>query len=100
MPPAINNASQIKATTGISTTAGDVFAANPNRRWFLIQNLDTHVLYVKLGTGASATDFNFVLKAGTGAADGLGGQYESQVLVFTGIISVFSSTPSFVATEI
>lgn len=100
MPPALNLASQIKTTTGIQTTEGDVFAANDNRRWWLIQNLDTNPLFVKLGIGASSTDFNFVLKAGTGADDGLGGSYESQITVFTGIISVAGTTPRYIATEI
>lgn len=100
MPPALNLASKIKTTTGIQTTEGDVFTANDNRRWWFIQNLDTNPLFVKLGTGASSSDFNFILKAGTGTDDGLGGSYESQVLVFTGIISVAGTTPRYVATEI
>src|SRR5690242_8450083 len=40
-------------------------AANANRRRLILYNDSTAVLYVKLGTGASATDFSFPLPANT-----------------------------------
>lgn len=100
MPPSINKASKVANTTGINTTGGDILSANAERRWFLIQNLGTNALFVKLGAGASTSDFNIVLKAGSVADDGLGGSYESSIVVFSGIISATGTNPRFVATEI
>lgn len=100
MPPGIQQASQINSTTGILTTGGDILTANDGRRWFLVQNLGTNPLFLKLGTGASSTSFNVILKAGTAADDGLGGAYESQTVVFTGIVSVAGTTPRFVISQI
>src|SRR5687768_8185472 len=38
-----------------------------------VQNLDDAAVYVRLGSGASSSNFNFVLSAGSAANDGLGG---------------------------
>lgn len=55
-----------------------------------IQNLDDAAVYVKYGAEASASDFNFVLKAGTASNDGLGGL----VVIdnFIGTVSIFAAT--------
>lgn len=95
----------VQQTTAANTPAikTDIaaLASNPNRIAWNIQNLDTAVLYVLLGTGASATVFHVVLKAGTGSKDGSGGTVgQESGVVFTGPITVFSAgTPSYVVLE-
>jgi hypothetical protein len=92
----ITASSQIHTRTGIVTTPGTLLSANDNRRTVIVQNLGTSVLYVKFGTGASSTDFDLILKAGTAADDGLGGSLSYDVLSYTGVISVAGPTPSAV----
>ena len=100
MPTNINQASQTSSRTGIVTSAGTLFVANENRKGLIIQNLDTDVLFVKFGADASVTDFDFILNGGTVSDDGLGGMYESRVLVYTGIVTVTGTTPRFTGTEL
>jgi hypothetical protein len=67
----------------------------------MIQNLGTNPLFVRLGSGASTTVFNFILKGGTGNDDGLGGYYEKlDGTIFTGIITIAGTNPRYVATEL
>jgi hypothetical protein len=95
----------VQQTTNANTpsvmTSTTALAANPARIAWNIQNLDTNVLYVRLGTGCSATVFHVVLKAGTGSADGSGGAVgQENGVVFTGPITVYSAgTPSYVVLE-
>lgn len=99
MPPALNQSSQ--ATSTLITSAGIVFTANQNRRFFSIQNLGTNPVYVYLGAGAVAgTTFTEVIKAGTLQDDGLGGSYKSLSVVYTGIISIDGTAPRVIITEI
>lgn len=100
MAESLNQASQIANRSAIVTTAGTVLSANVNRRFFLVQNLGTNVIFVKFGTSASSTDFDVALKAGTNADDALGGIVTSDVLVYTGIVSVAGTFPRVTATEI
>ena len=89
------------ANTPSIMTSTTALAANPARVAWSIQNLDTNVLYVLLGTGASATVFHVVLKAGTGSKDGTGGSLgQENGVIFTGPITVYSAgTPSYVVLE-
>lgn len=82
-----------------STTAS---AANPNRTGFQIQNLDTAILYVKFGAGASSSSYSFILKAGSMAADGTGGSSSyMEGNIWRGVISVASAgTPSYAFLEL
>jgi hypothetical protein len=91
----------IAANTPSIMTSTTALASNPNRIAWNIQNLDTNVLYVLLGTGASATVFHVVLKAGSGSKDGTGGTVgQEQGVIFTGPITVFSAgTPSYTVLE-
>lgn len=57
-----------------------------------IQNLDDAAVYVKLGTGASSSSFNFVLSAGSAANDGLGGSKE--IADYVGIVSIAAAAGS------
>ncbi len=89
----IDPTNQIHARTGIITpTSGDtILAAYDDRRCVIIQNLGTSTLYVKFGTGATTSDFDLILKAGTANDDGLGGTVSYDVLSYTGAISVASA---------
>jgi hypothetical protein len=85
------------ATPSILTSTGDIIAANASRKYFYVQNLSINPLFVRLGTGASATVFHKVLKASTVATDGSGGDFvEDQ---FRGIVSIFGTSPSYIAWE-
>ena len=85
-------------TVATSTT---VLADNPSRQGFKIQNQDSTKLYICLGGTASASVYHYILKAGTGAADGTGGEFsELSGVVFTGAITCYSSgTPSYTVLE-
>lgn len=86
--------------SGIITSAGTLFAANEARVSYKVTNLDTDVLFVKEGPGCSATDFDHILAAGTGADDGKGGTYETPAgQCYTGIITIAGVTPRCVGSE-
>lgn len=73
------------------TADGTVFTLAAGEKGF-IQNLDDAAVYVKYGATASSTSFNYVLKAGTAANDGLGG-----VVViddWIGVVSIAAATGS------
>lgn len=59
----ISGASSALATTspGGLRTATAVSAANSNRRNFILQNQKAELLYVKFGTGATTSDYHFIL---------------------------------------
>lgn len=95
----IDQSSTIHVRTGILTSAGTALSANDNRRTVIIQNLGTNALFVKFGDSASTSDFDVILKGGTGADDGLGGILSFDVLSYTGVISVAGTSPRFTATD-
>ena len=96
----VNQQTTASNTPSIQTSA-TALASNPNRIAWNIQNLDTGVLYVLLGSGASSTVFHFVLKGGTGSKDGTGGTVGQEAgAIYTGIITVASGgTPSYTCLE-
>ena len=57
---------------GLQTTEAALGVTN-QRKSFSIQNQKAEVLYVKLGTGATASDYHYILGAAGSAADGSGG---------------------------
>ncbi len=82
-------AKQYTASTApsILTANGDVFTLTAGQKG-IIQNLDDAALAVRYGTGASATVFTFILRAGSAANDGNG-----PILViddWVGVVSVFA----------
>ena len=88
----IQQAATLGASSGIKTTDGDKLAANGQRAWFAVINLDTDPVLVKLGTGASTSDFHFALQACTAADDGKGGAiFEGS---WKGVVSIAASTGS------
>lgn len=95
----VSPTSQIHARTGIITSAGTLLSANDNRTGIIIQNLNTAPLYIKFGTSASASDFDFILKGGTDVDDGNGGIFSYDVLSYTGVITVYGTTVRCTATD-
>lgn len=77
-----SNSAPITSAADITLTAG--------QRLF-IQNLDTDPLFVKRGTGASSSSFNYVLAGGAAADDGTGGSL---------VIDDFIGTVSFAGTTV
>lgn len=85
-------------TVQIGATA---LASNTARIGFTIQNQGTNPLFVLLGTGASTSVYHKVLKASTGAADGSGGEYLMLgPTVYTGVVTVAGTSPSYTVLEI
>ena len=85
------------ASSAGPVSTATALAANARAR-FTIQNQSTAVLVVKLGSGASTSDYHYTLQACTGAADGKGGILT--VEGYQGIVSVASSgTVSYTAIE-
>lgn len=88
-------------TPAIQTSAGTVLTSDINRSGFIIQNLGTNPLFVRLGAGASATVFHEVLKGSTGADDGTGGVFRmTEGTVYYGDVSVAGTSPRFVVTSL
>ena len=71
-------------------------AVNTARKNLIIQNVNSAAMYVKLGTGAGATDYHFAV-AGTGGAVGTGGTLN--VNSYTGVLSIHPSTNDFTLVE-
>ena len=89
------------STPSIASAATALSAQSAgNRSGWGIQNLGTNPLFVLMGSGASTTVFHFILKAGTGNDDGLGGmmlQLEGDV--WQGIVTIAGTSPRYVAWE-
>lgn len=82
-------------------TGATALPANKARNFLEIQNQDSSPLFVYFGTGASTTVYHFVLKAGTGTADGTGGSFSSASAVYRGLVTVASAgTPSYSVFEL
>lgn len=76
-------------------------AANKARGAWMIQNLGTSPLFVRLGAGASTTVFHVVLKGSAGNDDGSGGSFAQEAgVVWTGIVSVAGTSPRYTITEL
>jgi hypothetical protein len=89
-----------KATVTPITSATIALASNPARVGFILQNLGTNPLFVKYGTGASTSDFSFVLRGSTVQDDGTGGITTADSSLYTGIITVAGTSPRYTVTEL
>jgi hypothetical protein len=97
----IANQQTINANIPSIASSATALASNPARVAWVIQNLGTNPLYVRLGNTASTTVFHAILKAGTVNDDGLGGSCGQEVgVVYTGIITVDGTSPRYTALEI
>lgn len=85
-------------TSTTQTSAGTVLNASAGRVGGLVQNLGTNKLYVKLGTGASTTDFTVILAPGSAADDGYGGSFPLDG--WTGAVSIDGTSPRAQVSEI
>lgn len=96
----------VQARLGTSNTpsiqsSATALEANDQRGAFMIQNLGTNALFVRLGAGASTTVFTVILKAATGNDDGTGGTFAMEgASMWTGVISVAGTSPRYSATEL
>ena len=83
------------------SSATTALAANPGRMGWLIQNLGTNPLFVRMGTGASVTVLNVVLAAGTVNDNGTGGLYaQTEGLIYRGVITIAGVVPRYTISEI
>lgn len=81
-----------------SGTNGTVLPANEDREELFVQNLATGSLYVKYGSSASNSSFNFILAGNTVANAGDGGSLSD--LNYTGIVSVSGAvSPNYIVWE-
>lgn len=97
----------IIAPKGVANTpeilsSATALAANSARGAWGIQNVGTNPLFVRLGSGASDTVFHKVLKGGSGAKDGLGASWDFDAggTMYTGIVTVAGTSPSYVVVEL
>lgn len=95
LPTASRQYSTVSTSTP-TTSDGNVFTIAAGEKGF-IQNLDDAAVYVKLGSEASSTSFNFVLKACSAANDGSGGL--AVIDDYIGVVSIAASaaTPRVIA---
>lgn len=85
------------SSNGVKSGAGTAILDNLNRTDIQIQNQGTNALYVKLGTGATTSNYDVILNACTVALDGKGGFYANTG--YTGAVSVAGTSPSYTITE-
>ena len=85
----------VTSSAGIETST-TAFAADPARYSFTIKNEAAAVLYVKLGSGATTSNFDYILSAASVAGNGTGGSVT--IAGYKGIVSVAAvGTPSYTA---
>lgn len=85
----------VTSTSGLSASA-TALVADADRYSFTIQNQATAHLHVKLGAGATTANYDYILNAGTLAANGTGGVLT--ITGYRGIVSVAAAgTPSYTA---
>lgn len=90
---------QRSTNTGIISAATGL-AANVARISYKIQNLGMNPLFVKEGTSGSATDFTYVLAAGSANDNGTGGTFESPAgEIWVGAVTIAGTTPRYTVTE-
>ena len=79
-----SNSAPITTAANITLAAGDKL---------FIQNLDTDALFVRRGTGATSSLFNYVLQAAGVADDGTGGA----IIIddFVGVVSFAGTSPRY-----
>lgn len=95
----------VKVDTAVSVivtvdTVQTVLAANGSRNKMILHNLATQAVYVKLGAGASTTDFSFILQPCTVSRDGKGGTFIDDC--YAGIVTAVAASGTgiqVVATE-
>lgn len=97
VPVSVAEKQYTTATPSIATADGEVGTIAAGGKMTL-QNCGTGVVYVKRGTGASSSSFNWVLSACTAQDDGLGGSCE--IADFIGVVSIDGAATPRVAVTI
>ena len=85
--------SSAPSSSAPQTAAADQTIAPGSRMY--IQNLSTTPLYVRRGTGATTSVFNYALKGSTAIDDGTGGIID--ITDYNGVVSFASATVRYVA---
>lgn len=85
------------SNASISGSNGTILTINSDREELFIQNLQSGVLYVKYGTSANSSSFNFVLAAATASGAGDGGSLSD--LNYTGVVSVSGLNANYICWE-
>ena len=85
---ALPGASLTTSSTGGLLTVTATSAANPARKRFTLQNQKNEVLYLKFGTGASATDYHIQLQEHNA------GSKHSQPFILDGYVGAISVAPA------
>lgn len=80
-------AASVGSSTGLKTSQTSL-AANTSRLWWGIVNCNTAALNVRMASGASASAFDFPLKACSAADDGTGGAIFDDT--YQGLVTVYS----------
>lgn len=89
------------SNTPAIASAATALQLNRARGAWMIQNLGTNPLFVRLGAGASSSVFHVVLKAGSGNDDGTGGSFAQEAgVVWYGIVSIAGTSPRYTVTEL
>ena len=87
------------SSAGLKTAEATSSGNHDRQGGFIIQNQKAEKLYVKLGLACSATSYDFILIANSGAADGT--MAPLHIPGYTGPVSVKDSgTPSYTFTEL
>jgi len=82
------------------TTGDTVITANQSRVGWMVQNVGTNPIFLRLGAAATTSVFHLILKGGTGDSDGLGASYsQMEGVVYRGAVSVAGTSPKVVVTE-
>ena len=89
----------VVTSSGGLQTGATALAANAARYSFTIQNQAAAHLHVKLGAGATTSNYDYILSAATAPANGTGGTLT--LAGYKGIVSVAAAgTPSYTAFEL
>lgn len=82
----------LPAQSTVNATAGELVAANANRRSVLIVNTGTTVIYLAFGDATpTSTAYHLALKACSGANDGTGGYLTESELATLAIQAISSA---------
>lgn len=93
----MNSPFRLSAADTVITSAQELVVGAGQRAF--VQNLGMEPLKVKMGEGASATSFHFVLPAGEVDDDGTGGATsgDSPLKDYVGVVSFYSESCRYVA---
>lgn len=92
-------ANPVSARKTVATTGSALLSADPNRKGFLIQNVGTNPVGIKLGANPDADTIAVILPAGTALNDGKGGSWEWRVYRGAVTAIAFSADSAVLVTD-